>query len=48
MSVHHIALEMLSIFSESDKGLRIVALRSDVFHVLVGVSQWRGVDASAQ
>lgn len=37
MLMHYIALEMLSTVSEFDNGLWIIALRSDVFHLLVGV-----------
>lgn len=39
MLIHYIALEMLPVISAFDNGLQIIALRSDAFHVTVGVSQ---------
>lgn len=46
--MYYIALEILSLVFEFDNGLRIIALRSNVFHTLLGLNEWREVGASAQ
>lgn len=46
--MYYIALAILSPFFEFDNGLWIIALRSNVFHTLVGLNVWREVGASTQ